>query len=127
MLALIICAALFIAFLIPLLCIAFSQTAHPSATSAPVIIASSFVLASLLGFILANDLLALKNPIALTVVLMLCGSIVLELIQLRWVPQKAALGDIVLVLIGVCLFVFARFFMHTVGMNIVDQFEVFLD
>ncbi|MCX8044618.1 MAG: hypothetical protein N3B18_10920 [Desulfobacterota bacterium] len=127
MIALFLCSSLFLVLVTATLIVAFSDTVHPVLASVPMAIATSFILSALLGFTLANELLQIRHPIELTVAGMLSGAVIINRIQQVAVPKKTSLADIVPVLIGVALFVAARSIMHALGLNIVDQFEVFLD
>jgi uncharacterized membrane protein YdcZ (DUF606 family) len=107
--------------------VALSNRKYPWLTSCGGLVAVSFVLTTMLGFILTNELLEVPNPIALTIAIVFAGAVVLELAQWLIVKQKAALTDIVFVLAGSCLFLLARYIMHETGSRILDQFEVFID
>lgn len=127
MTGLVICTLVFFVLLVATLCVALSATRTAWLTSDLTIVIVSFIMTSALGFILTNDLLELPNPIVLTVTTVCAGAVFLELAQYLIVQKKAALRDIAFVLLGSCLFVLARYIMHETGMNVVDQFEVFLD
>jgi VanZ family protein len=90
-------------------------------------VVASFVLSSTLGFVLTNHLLELPNPLLLTVAIILAGAVFVELTQLFIAKHKAALRDIVFVMIGSGLFLIMRYAMHETGSRIIDQFEAFLD
>jgi len=127
MTGLIVCSLVFLILLVITLTVALSSTRKAWLTSNGTVVVMSFIMSSALGFVLTNDLLELPNPIMLTVTTVLAGAVFLELAQYLLVQQKASLRDIVLVLLGSCLFVLARYVMHETGIKIVDQFEVFLD
>ncbi|MBN2109274.1 MAG: hypothetical protein JW832_17735 [Deltaproteobacteria bacterium] len=127
MTALVVCFLVFLILLAATLGVALSNRRYPGLTSRGGLVAVSFVLTSMLGFILTNELLEVPNPIALTVAIVFAGAVVLELAQGLIVKQKAALTDIVFVIAGSCLFLLVRYIMHETGSRILDQFEVFLD
>ena len=127
MTALMLCSLVFLILLAATLSVALSNRRNLWLTSRGGLVAVSFVLTSMLGFILTNELLEVPNPIALTVAIVIAGAVLLELAQWLIVKQKAALTDIVFVLAGSCLFLIARYIMHETGSRILDQFEVFLD
>ena len=87
----------------------------------------SFVLTSLLGFILTNQVLEVPNPIVTTVAFVLGGAVMIELARTFILKQKAVLMNTVFVLLGSCLFLVSRFAMHEIGTMVIDQFETFLD
>jgi hypothetical protein len=127
MTALALCSLAFLILLAATLSVALSQRSNPWLTSCGGLVAISFFLTSMLGFILTNELLEVPNPLALAVALVFAGAVVLELAQWRIVKQKAALTDIAFVLAGSCLFLLSRYIMHETGSRIIDQFEVFID
>jgi uncharacterized membrane protein YdcZ (DUF606 family) len=127
MTALVLCSLVFLILLAATLGVALSNRKYPWLTSCGGLVAVSFVLTTMLGFILTNELLEVPNPIALTIAIVFAGAVVLELAQWLIVKQKAALTDIVFVLAGSCLFLLARYIMHETGSRILDQFEVFID
>ena len=127
MVALFVFAALFIIFFVIVLCFSFSSTHSSMFTAIPGKITVWFVLSSLLGFTLVNDILKIENPIWLTVTCMVIAAAVTSVIRRLVLPNVSILRDMVPALAGVILFVTTRFVMHEIGKNIVDQFEVFLD
>lgn len=127
MTALVTCATLFLIFFVAVFGGSFSPAPPRIFIAAPVRIAAWFVLSSLLGFTLVNDILKIENPIELTVMCMLIFATLSSIIRRQVMPESSILKDVVPALAGVLLFAAARFVMHAVGMNVVDQFEVFLD
>lgn len=127
MTALVICATLFLIFLVLVLGGSFFPAPFRMFIATPVRIVAWFVLSSLLGFTLVNDILKIENPIELTVMCMLMVATLASIIRRQLIPESSILKDMVPALVGVLLFAATRFVMHAVGMNVVDQFEVFLD
>lgn len=121
------CSLVVLILLAAVLIVGLSQTTHRLLTGPATIVIVSFVLSAMLGFVFTNDLLRLPGPIVLAAGTVIAGAVLLELAQFAFVRKKAAVRDILLVLAGVCLFVLSRAVMHAIGMNIVDQFEVFVD
>jgi hypothetical protein len=107
-----VCSIVFLILLLATISVALSKARRNWLTSSITIVAVSFILTAVLGFILTNNLLELPNPILLTVIIVLAGAVFLELAQSFIVKEKAALLDIVFVLVGACLCLLARYVLH---------------
>lgn len=127
MTALVLCSFVFLVLTTVTVSVALSKTTSTCLTSRWSLVAVSFVLASTLGFILTNKLLEVPNPIILTVTIILAGAVFLELAQFVFIKEKAALTDIVCILVGTGLFFLSRYIMHEIGTVVVDQFETLID
>ena len=117
----------FVVFLAATVCCALFANGRSWLSSGPAKVCISFVLTSLLGFILTNQVLEVPNPIVTTVALVLAGVVMMELARVFILKQKAVLVNTVFVLFGSCLFLVSRFTMHGIGAMVVDQFETFID
>ena len=124
---LVVWSIVFLVFLAATVCCALFANGRSWLSSGPAKVCVSFVLTSLLGFILTNQVLEVPNPIVTTVAFVLAGAVMMELARVFILKQKAVLINTVFVLFGSCLFLVSRFVMHETGAVVVDQFETFID
>lgn len=124
---LVVWSIVFLVFLAATFCGALAAKGRSWLSSGLTKVCVSFVLTSLLGFILTNQVLEVPNPIVTTVAIVLAGAVMMELARFFILKQKAVLMNTVFVLLGSCLFLVSRFAMHKTGAMVIDQFEAFLD
>jgi hypothetical protein len=124
---LVVWSTLFVVFLAATVCSAMFANGRSWLSSGPNKVCVSFVLTSLLAFILTNQVLEVPNPIFTTIAFVLAGAVMLELARVFILKQKAVFMNTALILFGLCLFLFSRFAMHKIGAMVVDQFETFID
>jgi len=121
------CGLLLIALTAAVLCVGLSDITNRLLTGSVATVCVSFVLSAVLGILLTSELFKLPTPILFAATAVVAGAVMMELAQYVFVRSKAAVRHVFLAVAGVCLFVLSRALMHTVGMDIVDRFEVFLD
>ncbi len=127
MTALVVCALLFLTSLAVVLGVSFSPAPPRMFNAIPAKVTAWFALSALLGFTLVNDILKIEYPVELTVTLMLAFAAGTSVLRRLVIPEASILRDMLPAIAGIVLFASTRFVMHAIGMNIVDQFEVFLD